>query len=364
MDEAVEMLDVGFQKAVKRCFDKDIEYGYTHHLCDMSGGLDSRMTTWVARELGYTDITNISYAKANSDEEKCARSAATYLGNEFIFKQLDDLHFFYDIESIIKMNYGSAMYEGSTGANRLLSDLNFSKFGLEYTGQLGDVIIGSYCHDPTQNSIIAPGKISSSDLILPIITCASQYGNHEMFAMYYRGFLGILSSHFIRRYYTEVVSPFIDPDFMQLCFSIPLQYRCNHKLYWAWLQKKYLAAASVMTTTHKPEKQGVTIRDIGRKVVGPHKRTVIKVLRRMGMHSLISPVNSMNPMDYWYGTNIDLRNFIDKYFQEHIGNLSDYPTTMNAVQKLFNGERATDKLLALTVLGAYWTYFMGNIELP
>jgi hypothetical protein len=59
-----------------------------------------------------------------------------------------------------------------------------------------------------------------------------------------------------------------------------------------------------------------------------------------------------------------LRNFIDKYFQEHIGNLSDYPTTMNAVQKLFNGERATDKLLALTVLGAYWTYFMGNIELP
>ena len=42
-DEAIERIDVLFRQAVKRCFDKDLEYGYTQHLVDMSAGMDSRM---------------------------------------------------------------------------------------------------------------------------------------------------------------------------------------------------------------------------------------------------------------------------------------------------------------------------------
>lgn len=31
MNEAIELIDQGFRKAVKRCFDKDTEYGYKYH---------------------------------------------------------------------------------------------------------------------------------------------------------------------------------------------------------------------------------------------------------------------------------------------------------------------------------------------
>ncbi|MHB1484061.1 MAG: asparagine synthase, partial [Saccharofermentanales bacterium] len=73
-DEAIELIDEGFKKAIKRCFDKDLEYGYINHLADMSGGLDSRMTTWVAKELGYKNITNMCYSKNNSTDEKAAKN--------------------------------------------------------------------------------------------------------------------------------------------------------------------------------------------------------------------------------------------------------------------------------------------------
>jgi len=357
MEEAIEQLDKGFRKAVKRCFDKDLEYGYTHHLADMSGGLDSRMTTWVAKDMGYTDITNISYAKADSDEERCARNVTVELNNEFIFKQLDDLSFFYDIEDIINKNYGLALYSGITGGNRLLSDLNFDKFGLEHTGQLGDVIIGSYSKDLTHRDAINPTAISYSDFVSPILCNSNDFNDHEMFAMYYRGFQGILSTHFIRSKYTLAVSPFIDVDFINLCFSFPLEYRINHNLYFKWLYKKYPEAASVPSTTVDPQKAKKTWRDVGRKLVGKNKRAVVSFLKKHKLYFFIEDPNTMNPLDYWYYKNSKIRGFMNKYYEDHIALLDDYPDTQETVTKVFNAERANDKVLALTVLGVYAVYW-------
>ena len=61
-EQAIELVDQGFRKAVKREFEKDEEYGYKH-LVDLSGGLDSRMVSWVANDMGYKDQLNISYCK-------------------------------------------------------------------------------------------------------------------------------------------------------------------------------------------------------------------------------------------------------------------------------------------------------------
>ncbi|MBQ2499425.1 MAG: hypothetical protein II523_05375, partial [Bacteroidales bacterium] len=56
-DEAITKIDALFRQAVKRCFDKDLEYGYKRHLADMSAGMDSRMVNCVAKSLGYGPIT-------------------------------------------------------------------------------------------------------------------------------------------------------------------------------------------------------------------------------------------------------------------------------------------------------------------
>ena len=61
-DEAIECIDRSFRKAIEREFEKDIEYGYKH-LVDLSGGLDSRMVSWVGDDMGYVEQLNVSYCK-------------------------------------------------------------------------------------------------------------------------------------------------------------------------------------------------------------------------------------------------------------------------------------------------------------
>ena len=61
-EEAIEGIDFHFRNAVKRAFEKDKEYNY-RHLVALSGGFDSRMTTSVAHEMGYTDQANITFSQ-------------------------------------------------------------------------------------------------------------------------------------------------------------------------------------------------------------------------------------------------------------------------------------------------------------
>lgn len=356
MEQAIELVDDGFRKAVKRCFDKDLEYGYTNHLADMSGGLDSRMTSWVARDLGYENITNICYAKSDSNEMPCARAAAMALGNEFLFKPMDDLTFFYDVDEILQKNYGLATYIGLTGGNRFLSDLSFEKFGLEHSGQIGDVVIGSFVHDLSEQERNVT-VISSSDLLPSTLEQAENFPNHEIFCMYYRCFYGTVSSHFIRSHYTYTVSPFLDIDFLKLCLSIPVAYRCNHVLYLAWLRAKYPAALTVPSTRRTTDHQKPTWRDMGRKLVGKNKRAVIRVLKKLNMYGVIDNPNSMNPLEYWYSTTPNLQAFLSAYYEENLFRLDAHPAIKPQVEQLFYGERVADKLLAITVLGGLKNYF-------
>lgn len=64
-----------------------------------------------------------------------------------------------------------------------------------------------------------------------------KHKNKEVFAIYERGFLGVCSTHFIRQNYTEVSSPFLDIDFMDMCLTIPFELRKNHNLYLKWIEK-------------------------------------------------------------------------------------------------------------------------------
>lgn len=354
IENAIEQIDFGFKNAVKRCFDKDLEYGYNLHLVDLSGGWDSRMTTWVAHEMGYKCVTNICYAKENSLDRRFAASVAKELRNGFIFQPLDDLNFIYDIEELIRKNYGLATYNGITGGNRLLKSLNFNTFGLEHTGQLGDVIVSSFISSPTGKEV---KRISDSDTMSFIFQDENYYRNSELTAMYHRGFQGALTSHFIRRNYTEVVSPFIDVDFMELCFSIPIEYRCSHRLYWLWIKKKYPAAARL------PSTRGVTIRDsiswrtLARKLVGNKARYLLKYLNKSGLSRFVFPSDSMNPFDYWYHSETTMREFIMNYFNDSVDLLDDVPGIKQKLDELFDSELVVDKFAALTVLGMKKVYF-------
>ena len=124
MNEAIELIDQGFRKAVKRCFDKDTEYGYKYHLVDLSGGLDSRMTTWVAHDMGYRNIVNICYSQSTSLDCQYAKDVAHFLGNQFYVKYLDEASFVREVEEVTKKNFGMGYYAGITGGNQFLKFLS------------------------------------------------------------------------------------------------------------------------------------------------------------------------------------------------------------------------------------------------
>ncbi|SDL28543.1 asparagine synthase (glutamine-hydrolysing) [Clostridium cochlearium] len=316
-DEAIELIDKAFRKAIKRCFEKDLEYGYQYHLVDMSAGLDSRMTNWVAKDMGYSKIFNISYGQFNSDEHKIACLVSNLLNNELIHKKLDDTAFIYEIDEIIKYNYGLALFCGITGGKQLLESLNYNKFGLEHTGQLGDVIIGSFSkvlnHEKPNINSYRYSELLSINFENNIV---ENYDNQELYNLYSRGFLGALSTHIIRRNYTYTVSPFLDVDFLSLCLSIPLKYRVNHKLYWAWVDKKYPNAGKIPSTR---KRQNVNlyekVKSLPGRTVKKAQRESLKVLSKLHIVNHAFSPNNMNPFEYWYDTDSNLRNFISEYYE-------------------------------------------------
>lgn len=353
-DEAINRIEQLFTQAVRRCFDKDLEYGCSQHLADMSAGLDSRMTTVVARSLGYEPITSISYSQLGSEEERLARKAAEHFGNHFIFKALDDHQFIFDIDNLTKKNFGTYLYTGITGGNELLSTIDFSRFGAEHTGQLGDIIISTFVKgksndvDPEAVRLSHIIEIGSSD------PNPDNLPNQDVYSLYTRGFQGALSSWFVRKNYTFALSPFTDVDLMEFCYSLPVEMRKNHNLYWKWIERYHPEALEVESSR---KRKHVFVFELVKKVWNKG----MKVLRLIGfklgiLKSRVGRTSSMNPYDYWYDTDPNMRTFIQSYFDEHINSITN-ETTLNELKIMFNSNKMLDKLMALTVLSARKVFF-------
>ena len=112
-EELIELIDKTFQRALKRELDKDKEYGY-RSLIDISGGMDARTISFVAKALGYKEITNICYSQMNAYERKIAEKLVRELGNDYIFKALDNAKFIYEVDDLVKENFGLCYFAGIT----------------------------------------------------------------------------------------------------------------------------------------------------------------------------------------------------------------------------------------------------------
>lgn len=342
-DEAIINIDELFRQAVKRCFDKDLEYGYKHHLADMSAGMDSRMVNCVAKSLGYGPITNISYSQTGSEEEKLSKKASAMFGNKMIFNALDAHEFIYDIDDLLQGNFGTYLYTGITGGARLLSSLDFSEFGAEQTGQLGDIAIGTFVK--TDDNTVNPDAVRlSHKLPLQFDPNPEQFENLDLYSLYTRGFMGAMSSWFIRKHYTFALSPFIDVDFMEFCYALPVAMRKGHNLYWKWV-KKYYPEALQVPTSRRPVPTALKLYRKGLKAWR-------KVFFKIGLaKSRVRSDSSMNPYEYWYDTDSKMRAFFDDYYKENIGLLSTNAKLSKDVETLFASPVVLEKTMALTVLG-------------
>ena len=354
IDEAIDRIDRSFRKAVQREFIKDQEYGY-QHLVDLSGGLDSRMVTWVAHDLGYVRQTNFSYCKADYLDFKIASNIAKDLKHEFYFKQLDDFNWIYSIDDILRLNNGAALYCGITGGASFLSSFNQDKYGIEHTGMLGDVIISCFSSDE-KHAMERPkfGKNQYSEILRFKFDedMLDRYANQEMFDLYTRGFLGAMSTYPIRQNYFEVSSPFLDVDFMETCFSIPIKYRANHLVYLKWIEKYYKKASN-----YGWEKWAGVCPKEKMRLWRNGIFAVRKVKRSFRQLFGMKISDSMNPVDYWYSKDEKAQKFFIEYFRENINNICFSDSIKQDMNKMFEAGTVSEKAQVLTVLGiakSYW----------
>lgn len=341
-DAILEEINRRFVSAVRLEYEKDNEYGYAH-LADISGGLDCRMATWVAQKLGYTDIVNIHYSQSGSNEEKIVKEIVSALNTELFYYPLDNHKFLFDAEEITNLNYGLQLFSGITGGKRLLDILDFNQFGVEHTGMIGDVVLGS-CLSPdvdySKPQLLGLYSYRNKDL-LSLDHLMKFNGNVEKQYVMIRGLLGALSSAFIRHHYTEITSPFMDVDFMEFCFSIPYKLRTSHKIYHKWIIKYYPDAAKIRWSADDTKLTDGKIKKILRRAYyhGPKK-----LARTFGINSGNNA--GMNPFEYWYLSDHRLEKQWSDLVIKSRGKCS--PMLSNTIERLFAEGSALEKTQAVS----------------
>ena len=356
--EIIEELDAAFKKAVDLEWKKDKEYNL-QHLADLSGGLDSRMNVWVAHELNYSDITLLTYSKAGYLDETIAETIAASFGDELLFKPLDDASFMYDIGTNTFMLGGLSLYSGITGGRRLLLSLKLDRYGLEHTGMVGDIVLGSMIKNNKNNPTGMYSEKLKDKVPLHIQNMYKEYDDYEVFLLYSRGFRGACNTHLLRRNYTETGSPFLNVDFFELCLAIPQEMRMGHYIYKKWMIEKYHDAAQITW-----EKTGGPItesraRNITRRIIKKGFRTFKKIIKKESFQT-----DNMNPLDYWIGNNASLKEYLDSYERNGYDNLpaDASPTLIADLKKLYKEGTAMEKSMVLTVLSAAKLYFSQTVK--
>lgn len=359
LDDAVERVDVLFRKAVQRCFEKDLEYGYSQHLADMSGGLDSRMTNVVAKALGYSNIVNISYSQSGSSEHAIAQQVSLELGNPLYHRTLDDASFIYDTKENIFEEFGLAYAHGFTGGRQFLRLIDFDHFGLEHTGQIGDVVISQF-FSKTEPYRDADLKRMSSVVAQRFPLKADDFVTNEEYAFYTRAFQGALSTHYIRANYTYAVSPFLDLELLEFCASLPDEIRVNHRLYWNWIDRKYPTFGAI-PSTRKRQYKGMglnrTVKLYSGKAVHRLKKMVRNVCYRLGLTRESVSNNNMNPYQYWYDTNEEMRRYIDSSYHDNLFVLDGHELLAAECKAMFDSPLAFDKLMCVSLLETLKLFF-------
>lgn len=308
INEVINDLDYLFRQAIKRAFNKDLEYNLKHFV-HLSGGFDSRMVNVVANDMGYgNNIHSITFAQSDSLDYKYAKKMSKNLRHYWHYFAFDNANFMVKLDEIIKINYGLSNVTGIAHVNAATKALYNNRFGIVHSGQLGDAILGTVYSDIKHiEPNIHDGSIGSfwdlthSNKISEIL---KTYKNKQIFLFENRGLNAINDSFKIYdSLETYSYSPFLDVDFLNYVLKILLRLKYKNKLYFQWMEN-YPISKSVKST--RSELQSKSLHFITSRLYFNIKGNKLslneiafilksKTLNKLG---LISKSN-MNPFEYW-----------------------------------------------------------------
>lgn len=339
---------------------KNKEYSYAN-IAALSGGLDSRMTVYALKEIGASNVVTFTYAETGQIDQILPQKISKKLGYRWLFKSLDNGLDLMNIEEAISLSDTRGYYVWAAQLNDFLRYIDKNQLGLVHTGVIGDVVIGSFCHEKSQ--IDMGYKIGNGAYSCVLLNKLNEYikepicyDSYEQGMMYNRAFNGAcLGYSTVFQNYTEALSPFMYSKLFDFCLSLPPSIRYQHDLYYKWVQKHYPDAA-------KYSHNGLKIHQSNLYFTIQNKKIYFDTLpsRICGiLNKKLKKDFGMNPIQYWYQSNAELKKNMDDYLNKNGYVLKEYNELYQDVNRLYQGS-AIDKLLCISLVGSVKQFICQN----
>jgi asparagine synthase (glutamine-hydrolysing) len=350
--ELTELLSAAVQSAFAR--DEDLP-----HLAFLSGGLDSRLVVYTAVQLGFRDMLTLNFSEPGYLDATIANAIARELSLQLKFFSLAGGEYLLHLPENLAYHEGQNVLHGAAHLYRAIAELDTKNFGILHSGQIGDVIKGSYLsaagHTPVNLHAAAYSTTIMSGYLEELKFIRDWYPNHEMFVLYNRGLNGMINGDLACYHKTHSLSPFLDPAFMQYAISIDPAYRYGSHCYLDWMKHSYPSAAR-----HKWEKTGAPASD-------PYWLVKLKYNLWRGSDKLVRMITkrpnrlNMNPFDYWWQTNPDLREYIATEFESLANTRRAFSKELwDDLQILRQSPSFSERLQAYTLLKSTQYFFEVN----
>lgn len=314
--DIIEEIDHLLTRSIKQQWEKDREYGYRHYAF-MSGGLDSRVNVLIAHELGYKPISTMTFAQSGSSDQIIAEKIAGDYGFDHRFKPLDEGRYLQkNLTAYVDANDGLNLLLGSAAGFELMRSIDHRPFGSLHTGQIGDLLFGSYVKEGFNLAQAAMTrdrnllrKISSYEAL------SKRYENNaELFGYEQRVIHGTFNGDRTLSHLADITSPFYNRALIEFCLSIPDRYKRHEAVYLQWFNAKHPRIAD-----YPWEQAGVRPTGVAKTVVGRQwQRYRNALLRRVGVK-----INHMNPYDQWMKSNTALAENLERLYHQLIPTVQD-----------------------------------------
>jgi len=305
-------------KSVKRILDINKQNNYKV-VTSLSGGLDAKTVAVMLSEEYHKNFLTFTFAESNSLDATIAQTISNNLQTEHIYYSLNNGTFLSkNVHQYIEATNGLVSIQGSLHGYNACKNINTSEFGLHLSGQIGDVIFGSFVRpsfDINNDYIhlsycgLATKSIYKKTSNLYEILKNYENDRYELFSYEQRQPNGTIYGDIAVDEFFDTISPFYNKELIQFTLSVPDKYKLNHYIHLKWLKK------------HHPKVLQFKLDKCNCK---PNNALKVQILKKT--YGLINAIkkrfkikyDNMNPFDIWFRENPTILEFLQKTYEENI----------------------------------------------
>ena len=351
-EQIIDGIEERFSYALKLQYEKDREYNYDH-LATLSGGLDSRMTVLAAHKMGYKADT-ITFSSRGYWDELIARDIASSYAIKNDSYEIANGDYIKNYQRIFDVDGGVVSFHIAAQMPTLYDQVDFTKYGLIHTGQVGDAIFGTTLCDTLYHIKLGPiypkypteYQTKVEPKLLPELL---KHDTLEITRFYNHVFNGTSKGNWLMYDYSESASPFTFQEVFEYGIQTPLKFRRHHQLYFDWLDKYHTKAGSFFYEGTKRR----TVRFSNNRYINKAHHILMKF--RYLQKGLKTKDNKLLNFDHW-NNNTELMSVFDTLFSSSIDTIDDVGLRSSLTIQYTNGS-FDQKMCALNLVLVYMKYF-------